>query len=343
MHKKRIIVIALLLSVCTLFGCGEPSIEESTALIGDMSKEGILNIEEIPNLKEMLYKEPLTVSVHEDTIKVEGLSRPYEIIMVADSHISLCDDRDAALIEKAAKRYKDFTCWDGEGADKAFEECIKYVKREKPDVFLLAGDIIDSAMEASIDFLRNQLAEIDVPYLYGTGNHDFEYGTEYFSEEALNTYLPRLNEITDTDKGYQTLELEEITVMVVDDGSNKVSPDTLEELDRIFAIGKPVVIALHVPLEPLAGYSDELWNRSKQIWGQNDYGHSRVLLGSRSCNMDETTLAFVNKIMDPANPVELVMAGHIHFYHKDSLTNELIQVTAGPGYNKEISKVILTP
>ena len=60
------------------------------------------------------------------------------------------------------------------------------------DILILGGDIIDSAMYASIDHVEDRLKKLKIPYLYSMGNHDFEYGSEYFSATAYEEYLPRL-------------------------------------------------------------------------------------------------------------------------------------------------------
>ena len=52
-------------------------------------------------------------------------------------------------------------------------------------MLVIGGDLLDSAMYAGIDFASGQLSTIKVPYLYGMGNHDFEYDNEYFSDRAF--------------------------------------------------------------------------------------------------------------------------------------------------------------
>ena len=333
MRKKTGIAIALIISLA-LTGCGFFNNEE--AVIPEPgSKLGAV----LDDMK--VIPRPSDVTVHEEVIEISGLKREFEIVFSADNHISLCDERDQAVASKAKKRYEEFKCQDGSYADESFKSVISYIDSEKPDLVIFGGDMVDSAMYAGIDFVTEQLSELKVPYLYGMGNHDFEYGDEYFSDRAFSEYLPRFASITDIEKGYQTIEYDELSVMIADDYNNKISADALEELRRICKKGKPVILSIHVPIEPAT--SNSLWDMSKMIWGYTPEGMSKVLLGNRSCIPDEVTAAFIDEITRDGSPVKVVMAGHIHFYHKDMLTENTVQLVAGPGFNKEVTKIILKP
>lgn len=326
-------VPALMLTAC--FGKQEPEISVKPDAAARIGSE--IEIQTKPYFAT-------NVSVHEETFEISGIDREYELVFTADNHISLCDDRDPDLSEKAKTRYESFVSWDNCYADESFENVINYVKNEEPDLLILGGDVIDSAMYASVDFVSSKLSELEefnIPYIYGMGNHDFEYGYEYYTDKAFNEYMPRLSGITDVEKSFETYELEDLVVMIADDYGNKIAQDSLDELNRICSLGKPVIVSIHVPIEPTD--SDSLWEMSKSIWGYTPDGASRVLLGSRSCVPDAVTAEFINKITEENSPVELVLAGHIHFYHKDTIGKDTPQVIAGPGFDKEVSKIILTP
>ena len=57
-------------------------------------------------------------------------------------------------MEKASQRYEGFRSPQGDGADITFQALMNYVKTDSPDLLVLGGDIIDSAMYASIDFVQ---------------------------------------------------------------------------------------------------------------------------------------------------------------------------------------------
>ena len=270
-----------------------------------------------------------------------GLDKPMEIVFLADTHISLCDDRDSEVMEKAALRYQSFLSPDGLKADEMFAEEMGYVKELKPDLLILGGDIIDSAMYASIDFVDKSLKDTGVPYIYGMGNHDFEYGDEYYSDRAYSEYLPRLSKVSDTDDGYQVREYDKCVIFVTDDENNQISTGALDKLKELSEQDKPVILCTHVPLEPDEGYADELIDQSIEAWGATDDGRSRVILGDHGCIPNDVTRQFIDIVKDPEGPVVFVMSGHIHFYNESKLNDHISQVVTGAGFEGDIIHLTL--
>ena len=275
------------------------------------------------------------LKVHEITHSI-GLDKPMDIIFIADTHISLCDERDSAVSDKAALRYQSFLSPDGLHSDEMFAEEMDYVKDMSPDLLILGGDIIDSAMYASIEYVDKALKDTGVEYIYGMGNHDFEYGKEYYSDVAYSEYLPRLSAVSGTDNGFQTREYDECVIMVVDDDNNQVTRGALDKLKELSEQDKPVILCTHVPIEPDTEYSKELMDRSIEVWGAYDDGRSRVLLGDHGCIPNDVTRQFIDIVKDPEGPVRLVMSGHVHFHDESSLTEGLTQVITGAGYEGEL-------
>ena len=279
--------------------------------------------------------------VHEEKVVISGLEKEFEIMFLTDTHISLCDDRDPDLIEKAQARYEIFRNKSGVGADESFRGMIAYIAEEQPDLLILGGDIVDSAMWASIDLVQEQLNELQLPWVYGMGNHDFEYGGEYYTEKAYTEYLPRFNSISDTQNGYQLIEYERFFVVVADDACNRVSPEAADMMESLARGEKPVILVTHVPIEPLE--DDVLWEATKEFWGESEDGHSRVLMGPNSCYPNEATQRFLDSVLMEDSAVVLVLAGHIHFYHRDKLSGDLVQVATGAGFENNIVTVTLSP
>ena len=87
------------------------------------------------------------LTMREDEVVIEGLKRERTIVLAADTHISLCDERDDAVAEKAAQRYQMFASLTKNPSDVNFRHMAEVFKQMKPDLIVLAGDITDSAME----------------------------------------------------------------------------------------------------------------------------------------------------------------------------------------------------
>ncbi len=275
-------------------------------------------------------KEP-ELHIFEEEVDI-GLSEPVDIIFIADTHISLCDERDSDLKDKAKSRYSIFVSPDGIGADKVFASEMEFVGQEDPDLLILGGDIIDSAMYASIDFVKEQLDTTGVPYIYGMGNHDFEYGNEYYTDKSYSEYLPRLSEVSATSDGFQVVKHRDFAVLVVDDDNNQVTAAALDALKELVSEGKPIILCMHVPIEPDAEYSANLIKKSIDAWGAYDDGRSRVLLGDHGCIPNDTTREFIDIVKSDDSNVKTVLAGHVHFTDESNLTDNLTQAVTGAGF-----------
>lgn len=282
------------------------------------------------------------LSVRKENVQIPGIREKHTLFFLADSHISLCDETDPSLLEKANARRESFKSKDNAYAEESFSTCMEYIRLEKPDLLVLGGDITDSAMNASIQYVEGELSKCSFPYIYGMGNHDFEYGGEYFSPTAYETYLPRFENISDSQKGYELYEFSDLAVLVTDDASNRISQDALLALKSLVKRGKPTVVCVHVPFAPITG-DDTLLNLSKEVWGSSAEGNSRVLIGPGGLTPDATTQEFMNLIMEDGNCVSLVLGGHVHFFHKDNLTENTVQIVSGAGYKKELIKVTILP
>lgn len=279
------------------------------------------------------------VSVYEEKIDIEGLEKPFEIYFVADSHISLCDDRDKELAEKCSERYQAFM-FDSRGADENFSTIIKYIRKDDPDLVIFGGDIADEATYASIEFIEKEIGKLRCPYLFCMGNHDFEYGNEYFSEKAYDEYLTRFDSINEVRESVEIRHFDEFDILLLDDANNRFGAETVSAIEELKRSGKPVIIAEHVPLVPDDPDSD-LIERTNEVWGGNEDGSSRVLLGTGGIYPDEPTSQLIGFVKEEDSPVRLVLAGHIHFFHRDMINDNAVQLTTDPAYERGIIKIIL--
>lgn len=276
-----------------------------------------------------------------ETIHINGLSKEYRIIFIADTHLSLCDERDSLLLDKSARRRNQMYAEAGFYPEEALDSLFLYVKEQKPDLLILGGDILDSAMYASIDYLKAGLEKMNIPYIYSLGNHDFEYGYEYFSDIAYNMYLPRLTQLSTSANGFQIIETDDFNILAVNDDCSQIPPAALEALRDLKKRHKPIITITHVPIQPLE--DDTLLELTKQIWGISESGNSKVLMGFDSVTPNETTVAFINEVCADDSPVVLNLSGHIHFYHKDILGPNTTQIVTGAGYKGSLIEITLTP
>lgn len=283
-----------------------------------------------------------SIQVEDVQLSLAGIAHEYELFLMADTHISLCDERDLKLLEKADSRRQAFEQESGKIATRTFHNLITEAIKGHTDLAVFAGDITDSAMYASIDFVQKEVDRLDMPYLYVTGNHDFEYGDEYFSKKAYRNYFPRLQGLTGTTEQYVIWENEDLVVVGINDKNNQFSKSAVEALLPLMQGDKPVIVVLHVPLQPQYENS-ELEKQADTIWGLSAKGRCRVLIGETACKPNKTTQKLLDAIFDENSPVAAVLAGHIHFYNQSMLDGKAVQMVTGAGYYGDAVRVHIKP
>lgn len=284
---------------------------------------------------------PGSIRIQEEFLQIEGIRRDYDILLIADTHISLCDERDAKLMEKAQARRLAFEQESGKSAVRTFHSLITESVKSGMDVTVFAGDITDSAMQASIDFVQDEIGRLDMPYLYVTGNHDFEYGSEYFSKKAYSQYFPRLYNLTKTKEQYSIMEFDDLVIAGLNDKNNQFDKDAAKALMPYLKGTKPVILVTHVPLQPEQENS-RLEQQADEVWGLSKNGRCRVLLGETACRPNKTTQKVLDAVFAQNSPVAAVFAGHIHFYNRSLLNGGVSeQVVTGAGYYGDAVRIHL--
>ncbi len=278
------------------------------------------------------------VKVYSETIDIEEFEGQFKIIFVSDAHVALCDGRDSELKEKTKERNEGFSR-NSKSSSKNFSITMDYIKSENPDLVIFGGDIADEATEAAIDFLEKEFEQMDCPYIYLMGNHDFEYKDEYFSEKAYEEYLPRLSKINGDADGIEAVRYEDFTILALDDSNNQVPNGTAEIINQLKSEGKPVIVALHVPIEPKDGA--ELIAKTNEVWPSDNPAYSRVLMGEHAKTPNEETAALIDFVSDDDGLVCKVIAGHTHFYSVDEINSHATQTIAPAGYERGIVEIII--
>ncbi len=283
-----------------------------------------------------------SLRIREELLSIAGIHNEYELFLIADTHISLCDERDDGLIEKADRRREAFRQESGKTATQTFQNLVTEANESGADLTVFAGDIIDSAMYASIEFVQKQFSRLRMPCLYILGNHDYEYGREYFSRKARRKYFPRLEALTGTKEQYVMYEFEDLIVAGINDRNNQFPKSAVEALLPVLKGKKPVILVTHVPLLPLEENS-KLEQQANDVWGLSPEGRCRVLLGENACSPDAVTQKLLNAVFAKDSPVAAVFAGHIHFYNRELLNDSAVQLVTGAGYYGDGLRIHVTP
>lgn len=313
---KRILIISYTVLVLTLQGC---------TFAGNPVGKNVPKDNTVPGLR-----------IKEATVDIDEMNGRFNIFFLADSHISKCDDRDKNLMMKAAQRSLMFKK-DGMNSWDRFDMLIAKIENSDIDIVVMGGDIVDSAMYASIDHVRNRIATLDIPYIYYMGNHDFEYGSEYFTPLSYSKYLPRLEDMHGK-SSYQVKEYDDFIIFAADDNNSQVNREILDAFKNVITKGKPVILALHVPIEPVTG-DRALIEKCDKVYGENAAKKHQLIMGPHGCVPNHITQEFIDLALSDESPVIMVLAGHLHFYHKDMLNEKIVQIVTGPAYSGEALKI----
>ncbi len=281
-----------------------------------------------------------SVRIQEETVTISGIRRDYRMLLIADTHISLCDARDPVLLKKAQARREAFERESGKNAVRTFHNLVTESVEGKDDLTIFAGDITDSAMYASVDFVQKEIGRLEHPYLYVTGNHDFEYGEEYFSKKAYREYFPRLFPLTKTTEQYTLMEYDDLIVAGINDKNNQFDKKAVQALLPYLKGTKPVVLVMHVPLQPQYEHS-ALEQQADAVWGLSNAGRCRVLLGETACKPNKTTQKLLDAVFAADSPVAAVFAGHIHFYNRSMVNEQSTQLVTGAGYYGDAVRIFV--
>ena len=260
-------------------------------------------------------------------IVIPGISRDYHLLFLTDTHVTIPSDSDSE--EEHAycmERLKHFTTNSGCMASKLFTAWIEIANQETWDGLLLGGDIIDCPTTANVEYLHTAFNNLKIPYLYTPGNHDWTFPWEYMTEKGTSQYLASLSPYMKNNTIIHTLEYDDFIVVAVDNSSNQIHPNALQEYKNILAQGKPIIVMLHVPL-----YTEELLAKTSQVW------NSGVVLGGGvhgGIYPDKVSTKFLSLTTADNSPVVAVLAGHVHLADRSNLSDEpaILQITGDAGY-----------
>ncbi|WP_300566482.1 metallophosphoesterase [uncultured Acetatifactor sp.] len=275
--------------------------------------------------------------ITEETVQLKGIEGEYTLLFLTDTH-AIVQSQGASEQEAANEeaRYPTFFNEEGVPSAEQFPEWIRYANENGVDAVLLGGDIIDTPSEANLRWLEEQLGQLDMPYLYVNGNHDWTYPWEYMTEAGKEAYLPLLEPFMQDNTVIHSLDFGEFTVVGIDDSPGQVEVGVFPAYEEILAEGRPVIVLAHVPFmtQSVLGKAREAWS-SPVVIGAGNYG---------GIYPNEDSERFVSRTTAASSPVELVLAGHVHFYDRDVIEGEkqVLQLVGGAGFRGEAILIHIT-
>ena len=270
------------------------------------------------------YEYPDIQVSHEEEIIRPGLKDEYEFLFLADLHLAIKTREDVGPYGDADTRIAAFANVKGTVSAKQLPQWINYANKHDFDAVLMGGDMIDYYSDANADYLKAQIDELEMPYLYTLGNHElFLPWEETIPEDSAIYQL-----FQDDNMAFQVMEYEEFVICAVDNEAYQVNEASLAAMREWLEANpqKPVILLAHVPF-----YTENdkaLLETSVNVWGQ------ALVIGEGEGTRDTTSVSrdFLKLILAEDSPVVAIFTGDNHFYHKGNLTHSVTEWVAAPAY-----------
>lgn len=256
-----------------------------------------------------------------------GASKPFEILHVSDTHITLADMRDGERkVNLAKNRISHFP-----NAEKNLDEISSLSKKFGAPIFH-TGDLIDFVSLKNLEKAKMFTDENDC--FLCAGNHEFSLfvGEAKEDEAYRNQSLERVQSSFKNDIRFSSRILNGVNFVAADNSYYRFEEFQLNELKNEVAKGFPVVLLLHTPL-----FNDEIYNFSMNELKNNcaylmsvpeekmkDYSPDRY----EQQKEDEITHEAYEYILNEEK-IKLLLTGHIHDDFETSFLHGKIQYTTG--------------
>ena len=318
MNKKKLLYGLLgSMLIPLLYGCGEKTdeAEKTTEYTEEETDEGFND----------------TLKIDEKEIIIPGVQREYEFVVVNDQHIiQLSDEYTDEKSEEVEQRYNSFRNVNRTLSADAWMEIVKKINEIQPDGVILDGDMVDFFSESNLACLKDGLDQIQVPTMYVRADHDLAlWYNDTFTPEYVQAREKEIWPMEDV----MVQEFENFLIVGINNNTSQLSENGLEKIKEIWKQNKPVILAMHVPLESkidsgLSNASKEVWQDRALIWGENSYYVP-----------NEITEQFLDMVYGKDSPVVAVLGAHLHFAYEDQINDNIKQYVFDASYKGTIGLV----
>lgn len=259
-----------------------------------------------------------------EEITIPGVEGEYEFLFLTDLHLAIKTREDVGLYGDADERIRAFANAKGTVSAEQLPQWISFANKNRFDAVFMGGDMIDYYSCENVEYLGQQIAGLEMPYIVTLGNHElFSPWEEQVPEESEIYDL-----FTDNEGAFQILEYEDFVICSVDNEAYQVNEASLTAMREWMEENpeKPMILLAHVPF-----YTEndrELLQTSVSVWGQ------ALVIGTGEGTRDTTEVSreFMDLILGEDSPVVAVFTGDNHFYYKGNLTDSITQWVGAPAY-----------
>lgn len=277
-------------------------------------------------------KHPL-YQIDQKTCSIQGITNSYKLLFVNDLHIILPNEEVSDdKLDETKNRQTLFSTPDGVQSSDYWLQLASELDKENADAIVFNGDILDYMSEANYQHFLSGLSLIQTPYMFLRADHDTGTWYSNYSKEQKAEAKKEISRL----KPVEIIEHDEFIIAGINMSTSQMTPEGLKTLKEVFALGKPIVLATHVPLNSLI--DDSLYNASLEAWNQ------RALLWGENCAYEpnEETREYLDMVYASDSPVAAVVGAHLHFPNSIMLTDTIPQFVFDASYKGTIGELMIT-
>ena len=279
--------------------------------------------------------EALPVFEENVSVTVPGMDREVTLLWLSDLHIAA----DSAGFDPqysgdiaSRKQYSTYEAvsaqqqWSGKNADYSWESgWVQVLNRTEADAVIFGGDLLDYNCPESVDLLQDGFSLLNKQYIYARADHDmlptYQADPDYQAAQDRQDALCK-------DESVMSMDFEDFYLVVWNNSTSNITESGLERIKQLAAEGKPLILATHVPIEPLndnslAEASKEAFDGRSLLWGYNSEYWP-----------DENTRQLLDLIYADDSPFVEILCGHLHFSWQGMVSPHVHQTVFSPAFSR---------
>lgn len=263
-----------------------------------------------------------------------GASRPFSILHMSDSHLTLVDEHDDEKLHSlASRRAKNFP--DAKAMLAAGEQLAK--KKNIPIVY--TGDMIDFVSHANLAAAKRFTNENDCFMV--AGNHEFALYVGEVVEDAAyrNQSLARVQASFKNDIRFSSRKINGINLIAIDNSYYRIDQEQFESLKREVSLGLPIVLLLHNPIYTVDLFRYQIEERGMACAYLMNAPREAISFYDefrfRQQSSDELTKE-VCEYISSNSLIKTILTGHLHRDYQTWITPTLSQYVTGTRTLREI-------
>ncbi len=269
-----------------------------------------------------------------------GLSRPFSILHISDTHLTKAyDDEDAKLIKRANSRTKAF----GGHQEQSLSASLAWAK-DNVDYVIHTGDLVDFQSRANFDLAKKYFGSIG---LAAPGNHDYSgKGSPFASrKEELEYRATRAKMIKDAwpkDPDFAASVVNGVNFIVMDDVFWTVTEKQVELFRKEAKKKLPMVLCMHVPI-----YTENIALASYKKWGSMNgrklgaLDMSKIADAGKRQMQDPLTGDFI-RYLKSEPLLKAILTGHVHYFSEERFSPTAMQYTVAGNYMYSGQEILFT-